>query len=418
MKLLFNRGFGFFCLRTVRLARQAVCLLPVFLAFSVQADIGPGFSGITARADDASTVYWNPAGMTRIKQPEFMGQSLLVHTESKFKVDQSNISGGNAKKDDSLLLIPALYYVHPVDDKWSLGTSLTVPAGFGNDYGKKWSGRYHADETELAFISLAGTVAYKVSDQWSVGGGPSFMYVSSFSQSRVNNLVADDGRVKLDESGTGVGWQLGVLFEPSKDFRLGAVYRSEIHFKLSGKPKFKNVSPILENALKLAGVYDDKIHVKFRTPAQLQLGYFHEFADDWSYTVDATWFDMSEFGVTHVRVDSDSVSVKSGFKDFWLYSAGLRYQYQSDLAFSVGAMYVESPAKDSKRTIALPLDRVISFGAGVEWQWSGLEIHNNLNYADLGNGDLKEDGGLAGSIDGSFSTNNAIIIDTQIIKRF
>ena len=418
MKSHFNRCFSFSRLRVVCFEPQVVCLLSVFLAFSVQADVGPGLSGITARADDASSAFWSPAGLTRIKQPEFMGQSILVHTESKFKVDQSNISGGNAKKDDTLLLIPALFYVHPVDDKWSLGTSLTVPAGFGNDYGKKWSGRYLADKTELAFISLGGTVAYKVSDQLSVGGGPSFMYVSSYSRARVNNLVADDGRVKLNESGSGVGWQLGMLFEPSKDVRLGVVYRSEINLKLSGKPKFKNVSPILEDALKLAGVYEDKIHVKFRTPAQVQLGFYQAFADDWSYTVDAMWVDMSEFGVTHVRVDSDSVSVKSEFEDIWLYSAGLRYQYQSDLAFSVGALYVESPAKDGKRIVALPLDRVISFGGGVEWQWNDLEIHSNLSYADFGNGDVKEDGGLAGSVEGSFSTNNAIIFDTQIIKRF
>ena len=418
MKSLFKSHFDFSCLRTVRLEQKTACLLPLFLAFSVQADIGPGLSGITARADDASSAFWSPAGITRIKQPEFMGQSMLVHTESKFKVDQSNVSGGNAKKDDSLLVVPAFFYVHPVDDKWSLGTALTVPAGFGNDYGKKWSGRYLADTTELAFVSLAGTVAYKVSDQWSVGGGPSFMYVSSLSQARVNNPVADDGRVKLNESGTGVGWQLGVLFEPNRDVRMGVVYRSEISLKLSGKPKFKNVSPIIEGALKLAGVYDEKIHVKFRSPAQVQLGFYQAFADDWSYTVDAMWVDMSEFGVTHVRVDSDSVSVKSEFKDFWLYTTGLKYQYRSDLAFSVGALYAESPAADSKRSIGLPLDRIIVFGAGVDWQWHGLEIHNNLNYADFGNGDVKEDGGLAGSIDGSFSTNNAIIFDTQIIKRF
>mgnify|MGYP000385064753 CR=1 FL=1 len=65
-----------------------------------------------------------------------------------------------------------------------------------------------------------------------------------------------------------------------------------------------------------------------------------------------------------------------------------------------------------------PQGLIAAVGAGVEWQWKGFEIHNNLNYADLGDGDLDQDGGLAGRIEGSFDTNYAVVLDTQIIKRF
>ena len=61
---------------------------------------------------------------------------------------------------------------------------------------------------------------------------------------------------------------------------------------------------------------------------------------------------------------------------------------------------------------------MIAVGAGVEWQWKGFIIHNYLNYADLGDGDLDQDGGLAGSIEGSFDTNYPVVLDAQIIKRF
>jgi len=57
-------------------------------------------------------------------------------------------------------------------------------------------------------------------------------------------------------------------------------------------------------------------------------------------------------------------------------------------------------------------------GAGIEWQWKGLEIHNSLNYADLGDGDLDQDNGLAGHIEGSFDSHYAVVLDTQVIKRF
>jgi long-subunit fatty acid transport protein len=139
---------------------------------------------------------------------------------------------------------------------------------------------------------------------------------------------------------------------------------------------------------------------------------------DWSFTLDAMWINMSQFGINHVSVDSASVSLDGSFKDNWLFSTGLRYRYRPDLAFSVGGLYMTSPTTDARRTIALPVDRVIAVGAGVEWQWKGFVIHNNLNYADLGDGDLDQDGGLAGRIEGSFDTNYAVVLDTQIIKRF
>ena len=117
---------------------------------------------------------------------------------------------------------------------------------------------------------------------------------------------------------------------------------------------------------------------------------------------------------------SATVSLVGSFKDMYIFTTGLRYQYRSDLAFSVGGAYATSPATDGRRTIALPLDRVIAVGAGGEWEWEwkGFAIHNNLSYADLGDGDLDQDNGLAGRVKGSFDTNYAVVLDTQVIRRF
>ena len=72
----------------------------------------------------------------------------------------------------------------------------------------------------------------------------------------------------------------------------------------------------------------------------------------------------------------------------------------------------------NKRVLGLPLDRTIAVGAGVEWQWKGHEIHTSLNYADLGDSKLDQDGGAAGRVKGSFDYNHAVILDIQFIKRF
>lgn len=385
---------------------------------NVQADIGPALSGLTASASDATTVFWSPAGITRLEQPELLVGAALAVTESKFEVEETNRSGGDADRDTSILAIPSFYYARPISENWHAGAALTVPSGFGNEYGKKWSGRYLAEESDLTFVALSGTLGYRFGEHWSLGGGPVVLYADSTTKARVNNVNSPDGSIELQEDGFGVGWQLGLMYEFSQSARIGAVYRSEIDPDLSGNPKLNNIDPLLQAGLNALGLLDEDIDVDFKVPEQVQLGYYQALTDDWSFTFDTMWINMSKFGITHVSVDSGQVALDSSFKDNWLFSAGLRYQYRRDLAFSVGGLYITSPTTDARRSIALPLDRVIAAGAGVEWQWKGFTIHNNLTYADLGDGNVDQDGGLAGRINGSFDTNYAVVFDTQIIKRF
>ena len=115
---------------------RAGWLLAGLSIFTAQADIGPAGSGLTARASNASSAFWSPAGITRLDQPQLMVGATVAVTQSKFEVDESNRSGGDADSDTTLLAIPSFYYVHPVNERWRVGASLTVPSGFGNEYGK------------------------------------------------------------------------------------------------------------------------------------------------------------------------------------------------------------------------------------------------------------------------------------------
>jgi long-chain fatty acid transport protein len=140
----------------------------------------------------------------------------------------------------------------------------------------------------------------------------------------------------------------------------------------------------------------------------------------WSVTGDLIWINMSEFGITRVSVAQDQISVRNDdFQDMWIGSAGAKYRYADQRAVSVGVLYASSPTTDSRRSIALPFDRVISVGAGLERPCFGFVCYASLNYVDLGDADLSEDGGpLLGSVEGSFSSNWAVARDFQLRKRF
>jgi long-chain fatty acid transport protein len=403
-------------------SRSLLAIIVVLAPVLSRAEIDPALTGLSAGGGDATSVFFSPAAITRLDESELVLQTALVYQDSKFRVDESTIDGGNADNDDKILLVPGAYYVRPLGERLRLGLSVNVPSGFGNDYGKTWSGRYLAEESNLAFLAAAAPLAYRVTERWSVAAGPYLIYTDSRTKARVNNILPEfgDGNVRLEEDGAALGWLAGVMYEPTPTTRFAANYKSSVDPKLEGTPSFNNLDPLLREALAAADLLGTEVDVDFKVPAIAQGGVYTEFGDRWSATGDVVWINMSEFGITRVSVGQASITVREDdFRDAWLGSAGVKYRYADDRAVSIGAMYFTSPVSDGKRNIALPVDRVFGVGAGLERPCLGFQCKMILNYFDLGDGDLAEDGGpVLGSIEGSFSKNWAVMLDIQLKKIF
>ena len=92
---------------------------------------GPAFSGITATADTAETVYLNPAGMTRLKGPSFFGNPMILYTDNSTEITVEGVEGKNKIDDDSVMFLPGLYYCRPLNDRWSIGIGPNAATGLG-----------------------------------------------------------------------------------------------------------------------------------------------------------------------------------------------------------------------------------------------------------------------------------------------
>jgi long-chain fatty acid transport protein len=385
------------------------------------AEIGPALSGLSGSANDATAAFFSPAGITRLDHQEIVVQGAFMFKKSKFDVDEATFGGGDGKNDQEIAVIPGIFYAKPLNERWHLGLSVNVPSGIASAYGKHWSGRYHIDETTLTFIAASAVLAYKLTDSLSLAAGPYGMYVDSNIETRVNNLLPNyaDGRVELEEDGAALGFTLGSMYQFTDTTRVGVTYRSELKPDLEGTPSFHNLDPLLRETLAAANLLGTEVDVDFTVPAQLQAGYYTEFSERWSMTGDVMWIDMSEFGITHIRVEQGSVSVNSKFRDMWVANASLKYRYGENRAVSVGGLYSSSPVTDGNRDAGLPFDRVIGAGVGIDMPVLNYLCHVNLNYFDLGDGDIDQKGGpLTGDFKGSFNENWAVMLDLQFRKIF
>ncbi len=387
------------------------------------AQLAPAFSSLNATAQDATTAYWNPAGLTRVPNTQLVLIGSIGYVASEFKVKEgTTTSGGDPDDGSGVVVIPSAFLSVPFADKWRAGFSLNIPTGIGSDYGDTWAGRYIATESSLIFVNFSPVAAYRIDDRFSVGGGLNIIYTSFESEAAINNApeALPDGKVKYEGDGFGIGFNLGGLFELSSKTRFGLTYRSETEPDIGAVPEFSNLGPVRRAALLASGVLGQEINADTKTPQNLQGGVYHQFSDKWSATVDALWIDFSEFGVTQVSVGNNTVAVNSKFQDIWGGSVGAKYRMSKDQAVSFGAVYLSSGVDDQDRTLGLPFDRIWGVGAGYENQLSRkYRLHLNLNFYDLGKAPVDtQPTPLSGRVVGEFDPHWAVLVDIGLVWDF
>jgi long-chain fatty acid transport protein len=350
----------------------------------------PGFAGITAEADSAETAASNPAGMARLGESAATVQVMAAHGLGSFEVDEqrTTTAGGDPDDDGSPVVIPFGYYVKQLDERWHVGISLTVPNGFGADYGSDWAGRYYSDYYSLVYVMLAPAVSYRVDEHWSLGASLGINYVASESKVAFNNLEPGrgDGRIETDVDGVGFSLTLSALYELDKQTRIGLVYTSQSVTDLEGDLKFSNLGPGMEAALQRAGKLDSDIEVTNRLPQRIIGGIYHQMDSGNYYTADVAWMEFSKFGTTSIAWDGTDLRYDDDgtYNNVWALTLGAGFP-MGKYTWKAGVFYMSSPVDDDERTLAMALDRIVGIGGGVSFPLEGTRyVDINLNLLDLG----------------------------------
>ena len=349
----------------------------------------PVFNGRVAAADSAETAASNPAGMARLGESAASIQGMLAQGFGKFEVDENETtaSGGDPDDDNSPLVVPFGYYVKQLDERWHVGISLTVPTGFGADYGNDWAGRYYSDYYSLVYVMLAPAVSYRIDDHLSMGASLGINYVSSESKVAFNNLSPGegDGRIESEVDGVGFSLTLSALYEFDARTRIGLVYTTKSESDLEGDVKFRNLGPALNTVLSQAGKLDNDVEITNTLPQRLLAGAYHQLDSGDYVTADAFWMEFSEFGTTNISLNGTDLNYddEGTYNDIWGMSLGMGFP-RGQYTWKAGVFYLSPPVDDDKRTLAMPLDRMIGIGAGVSFPLGARSMDVNVNLIDIG----------------------------------
>jgi long-chain fatty acid transport protein len=379
-------------------------------AGSVAQAVGPAASGLVAPADTAETVRDNPAGLTRLQNPEWVGEVVALATSSTDEISAST-GGARSVASNGNFAIPAMYYARPWNDRLTLGISLSVPAGLGSNPGDATIGRYLLEKWTLGYLSLSPAAGYRLNERLSFGLALDLNYASYDYESAVfNGLGQPDGTMRLKDGDFGVGFRLGALYELSPTTRFGLTYRSATTSHFSSTPEFSGLTPQRQAVLEATGVLTRTVTLESKFPQTLIAGTYHEFANGASATLDLAWVDFSQFGLTQASVGNTSIATSNArYNDIWAGSAGLAWPLRGGWTAKVGMAYASSGISDANRSYALRLDRIWGIGVGAAYRWTKEKsIDVNLTYYDLGTAPVSVGVPGIGSLSARYSTNYAI----------
>ena len=356
--------------------------------------MGNAYAGGAAIAGDASTVYFNPAGMTRLTRQQMSAAIHYIDIKFDFADDGSTTAGGEpltgADSDGgAVVVVPNVYYVRPLTPALVFGVGVNVPYGLETHYDDDWVGRYHAVKSELVTVNINPGLGWRVDDKLSVGGGISLQYAEATFSSVVDigafctdlgnvddcdalfdfQPQQDDGFGEQTGDSWGWGFNIGLIYALTDHSRLGLAYRSQVEHELEGEADFTMPGGLA--AVLTSDVFTDvDVSASTTLPETVSLSYYHELSPRLAVMADWTWTRWSRFDELRIEYDNpdqpDTVTTQE-WNDSSRYSIGVSYVLNRQWLLRGGVALDESPIPDAQhRTPRVPGNdrRWLAFGAG------------------------------------------------------
>lgn len=320
------------------------------VALQGQKATGMAHTGV-AMADSSEVVFFNPAGMSFLESNTDMSAGVsLLDSVIKYQNQAANVS---AETDNPIGTPAGGYLASKYDEKISYGLGLYTPYGNVVEWQKDWTGSHLVNNIELKAIYIQPTISYKISDEYSVGFGPTLVYgMVEFNRNLSTSLVdANNNRsnVTIKASGiTAFGYNLGFFARPSEELSVGISYRSKVDMEARGESAdFQNIPTSLQ------AIYPDTtFNADLVLPAELTIGLSYNLNAKTVLAFDINRTYWSAYKNLDVQFNNGAgLSLNPrNYSDANILRFGAQYIWDESLTVRAGIYFDDSPISDGYYT--------------------------------------------------------------------
>lgn len=352
-------------------------------ALQGQRQLGMGHTGV-AVVSSSELIFFNPGGLTFLEE-EFNASLGInpVFSNTNFKNENSGVS---ADTNSNISTPFTAYAAYKLNKSISVGLGIYTPYGNQVEYPTDWAGSHLVNNIELTSIFVQPTFSIKINDKMSIGGGPIYI-TSNLNFNRNLDLFTTDengnrSNVTIDNSGiSDWGYNLGMMFRPSKELIVGINYRSEVNVEVeNGSANFQNIP---------GSIAPDFQNTTFNTslplPAELSVGISLQCNEKWLVAFDINrvfWDAFENFDVIFSN-GLESLNPRN-YKNATNYRLGLQYEANSFFTLRGGYYFVESPIGEGFFSPEIPKNDSNNFTAGITFNINDhFSIDTSLLYSNF-----------------------------------
>ncbi|WP_242596864.1 OmpP1/FadL family transporter [Rhodocyclus gracilis] len=337
--------------------------------------IGNAFAGSAAVAENASTIFYNPAGMTQLQDREVSGGIAMVKPSFTFTDSGSSNVGafqntGNGGDAGSWAALPNGYLSWALNKDLYLGLGIGAPFGLMTEYKSPWQGAAQSTKFDVKTMNINPSVAFRVNETVSIGGGLNWQKLD-VEYRRLAGIIPglSSGTALLKLKDDAWGWNAGVLFTLSPATKVGVSYRSAIKYKADGTVSTQGLTGGFAG---LNGTVNATTEVKL--PDTFILSVAQNLSDRWDMLGDVSWTGWAKIPKIDIMNSSTGSAtpiqtLDTEFRNTWRVALGANYKYTDALKFKFGIAYDQSPVKGaSTRLVSLPDNNRLWFSTGVQWK--------------------------------------------------
>ncbi len=312
--------------------------------------LGVAYSGMAAAVQDASTAFWNPAGMSLLPGRQGVAALHYIMPSTKYTNTASTLplaAFGNGGQGGESAWVPALYGTWMINPQWSVGLAVNAPFGLATEWDSRWVGQLHAIRSEIETLNINPSVSFKINQMFSLGAGVSYQRLKAEFTNAVGvtppTVPTPVGKVEGDDWAW--GFNLGGLVDFGQGTRLGLTYRSQMSYTVDGDLTFSVPLPA------------QQVKADVKLPDTFSIGLSHQFNPqtrvlaDWTWT---GWNSIPELRIVSKATGATISNTALNFNSSWRMGVGVEYQLNQPWLLRAGLAYDKTPVQDAFRTPRLP----------------------------------------------------------------
>lgn len=374
---------------------------------------GSAYAGRASTAANASTLFGNPAGMSRLERAEVSGGLAFIDASTDISDASGQLAPGlpvSGTNDGDMVpfsTIPFGYYVSPINDKLHAGIGVYAPYGVESDYENGWQGRYEGVTSMVQVVTLQPTISYAFNERVSVGFGPTINHISgeltsnvpgaAFAEINPAYVGAPDSEVEIEGDDIAYGYNLGVLFGISDRLDWGLTYHSKVDYSLEGDTTISGTPAPINTVLD--GKYDAELDITM--PESVDTSFSYQATDALALYAGATytrWSRLEGIEVENSGINATfqprfgTITEELEWENTWSFAVGGAYQLNPSWVIRAGYAFDESPTNDQHRTVRIPVSDRDIYTLGAGWNVSeDLTIDAAYAYINEEKGSVAQD---------------------------